>query len=172
MAVYALGEDAPRIHPDAFVHPAATVIGNVTVGAGSTVWPGAVLRGDYGRIEIGERTSIQDGTVVHATAEHPTTVGDGCVIGHLVHLEGCTISDGALVGSGSIVLHRATVGAGAVVGAAALVGNDTEVPAGMRAYGVPAKLREGPSLEDLVTESAARYVEMGLRHRAGLRRID
>ncbi|NLT06926.1 MAG: gamma carbonic anhydrase family protein [Solirubrobacterales bacterium] len=172
MAVYALGDEVPTLHPDAFVHPEATVIGRVRIGAGSTVWPSAVLRGDYGRIEIGERTSIQDGTVVHATAEHPTVVGDGCVIGHLVHLEGCAIADGALVGSGSIVLHRATVGAGAVVGAAALVGNDMEVPAGMRAYGVPAKLREGAPMTDFIAASADRYVEMGQLHAAGLRRID
>ena len=117
MPLYALGEVSPRIHPDAYVHPDAVVIGNVGIGAGSTVWPQCVLRGDYGVIEIGERTSIQDGSVIHTTAMHPTIVGDDCVIGHLVHLECCTVHDRALVGTGSIVLHRAVIESGALVGA-------------------------------------------------------
>jgi len=74
MAVYAIGDAVPEIHPEAYIHPDATVIGQVTVGAGSTVWPGAVLRGDYGTITIGDRTSIQDGTVVHATETLPTVI--------------------------------------------------------------------------------------------------
>ena len=106
MAVYALGDRVPTISPEAYVHPDATVIGDVTIGAGSTVWPGAVLRGDYGTIVVGERTSVQDGTVVHATADKATRIGDDCVIGHIAHLEGCTIEDRCLIGSGSIVLHR------------------------------------------------------------------
>ena len=88
MAVYALGDAEPEIHPTAFVHPDAVVIGMVTIGAESTIWPSAVLRGDYGRIDVGERTSIQDGTVVHATAECFTVIGSRCVVGHLAHLEG------------------------------------------------------------------------------------
>ena len=78
MPIYALGDKAPVIHPDAFVHPDAVVIGDVTIGANSSVWPGAVLRGDDGYITVGERTSIQDGTVVHTTPFTPTVVGDGC----------------------------------------------------------------------------------------------
>src|SRR3954464_113175 len=103
MAVYALGEAVPSIHPEAFVHPDATVIGDVTIGAESTVWPQAVLRGDNGTIVVGERTSIQDGSVIHTPPLVPTVIGDDCVIGHLVHMESCTIESGALVGSGSIV---------------------------------------------------------------------
>src|SRR5665811_97742 len=123
MPIYALGERTPNIHPDAFVHPDAVVIGDVTIGVGSSVWPSAVLRGDYGTIIVGERTSIQDGAVIHAVAEFPTVVGSDCVIGHLAHLEGCVIHDEALVGSGSIVLHRANVFSGATVGAGAVVRN-------------------------------------------------
>ena len=100
MAIYALGDKVPNVHADAYVHPDATVIGDVTIGAGSSVWPSAVLRGDYGSITVGESTSIQDGTIVHATFDKPTTIGSRCVVGHLAHLEGCTIEDGALVGSG------------------------------------------------------------------------
>src|SRR5919106_5263427 len=105
MAIYALGEAVPAIDPTAYVHPDAVIIGNVRIGPEASVWPGAVLRGDGAPITIGARTSVQDGSVLHVTPIHPTTVGEGCVIGHLVHMEGCTVEDGALVGSGSIVLH-------------------------------------------------------------------
>jgi carbonic anhydrase/acetyltransferase-like protein (isoleucine patch superfamily) len=172
MAIYALGEFAPTIHPDAFVHPDATVIGNVTIGADSTVWPQAVLRGDYGRIEIGARTSIQDGTVVHCTREHPTIVGDDCVVGHLAHLECCTIEDGSLVGTNSVVLHRAIVRSGALVGASALIPNDMEVPSGALALGVPAKLRLDAVAPGSIAALAEGYVTNGQRFRAELRRLD
>ncbi len=110
MPIYALGDQIPSIHPTAYVHPDAVVIGSVTIGAQSSIWACAVLRGDDGAIVIGERTSIQDGTVVHTTPMSHTTVGDDCVVGHLVHLEGCIIENGAQVSSGAIVLHRAVVG--------------------------------------------------------------
>jgi carbonic anhydrase/acetyltransferase-like protein (isoleucine patch superfamily) len=172
MAIYALGERVPDVHPDAFVHPDATVIGAVTIGAGATVWPGAVLRGDYGRIEVGEGTSVQDGTVVHATAEHATVIGARCVVGHLAHLEGCTIEDGSLVGSGSVVLHRAVVRSGALVGANAVVPNDMEVPSGAMALGIPARLREGAVAPGSFEQAAELYVANGSRYRDTLRRLD
>ncbi len=145
MAIYQLGDLVPDVHPEAYVHPDAVIIGDVTIGADSSVWPHAVLRGDYGTITIGVRSSIQDGTVVHAGPGFPTTVGNGCVIGHLAHLEGCTIQDGSLVGSGSVVLHHAVVGTGATVGANAVVPNNMDVPAGSLAIGVPATVRTGRS---------------------------
>jgi carbonic anhydrase/acetyltransferase-like protein (isoleucine patch superfamily) len=158
MPIYALGDRTPTIHADAFIHPDAVVIGDVRIGAASSVWPGAVLRGDYGTIIVGERTSIQDGAVVHAVAEYPTVIGDDCVIGHLAHLEGCVIHDHALVGSGSIVLHRANVFSGATVGAGAVVRNRMDVPPGALAIGVPAQIKEGASDEDAITTGAAIYV--------------
>ena len=112
MALYALGDIVPADRSRAFVHPDATIIGNVVIGAGSTIWPQAVLRGDQSRIVVGARTSVQDGAVLHCTRELETIVGDDCTIGHLAHLEGCTVEDGALVGTGSIVLHRAIVRTG------------------------------------------------------------
>ncbi|HEU5302551.1 MAG TPA: gamma carbonic anhydrase family protein [Acidimicrobiia bacterium] len=172
MAIFALGDAEPDIHPDAYVHPDATVIGNVTIGAQSSIWPQAVLRGDYGRIVIGARTSVQDGTVVHCTREHPTAVGDDCVVGHLAHLESCTIEDGALVGTNSVVLHRAVVRSGALVGAGALVPNDMEVPARAMALGVPAKLRLDAVADGMVAELAQGYVDNAARFRAELRRLD
>lgn len=172
MAIYALGDVAPKIHPDAYVHPDATVIGSVRVGAESTVWPHAVLRGDYGRIEVGERTSIQDGAVIHCTEAHSTFIGDDCVIGHLAHLEGCTVADGALVGTGAVVLHRAVIGAGALVGAGAVVPNDMQVPPVAMALGVPAKLRLDAVVPGMIAEMSDKYVHNAHRYRAELRRLD
>jgi carbonic anhydrase/acetyltransferase-like protein (isoleucine patch superfamily) len=172
MALYALGNLVPNIDPTAFVHPDATVIGNVTIGPESSVWPSAVLRGDYGIITVGARTSIQDGAVIHATAELATVIGDDVVVGHLAHLEGCTIHNEALVGSGSIVLHRAHVHSGATVGAGAVVTNDMVVPEDALAVGVPAKIREGASSRFMIQASAAVYVENTSRYLGDLRRID
>lgn len=174
MAVYALGDRVPQIDPTAFVHPDATVIGNVTIGPESTIWPQAVLRGDYGSITVGARTSIQDGSVIHTTERHPTVIGDDCVIGHLVHMECCTIEDRALVGSGSIVLHRVVVRSEAVVGANAVVPNDMEVPSRAMALGVPAKLRLDAVKDPdaMIGRGARNYVRNGARYRAELRRID
>lgn len=171
MPIYAIGERTPSIHDEAFVHPDAVVIGDVRIGADSSVWPGAVLRGDYGTIIVGERTSIQDGAVVHAVAEFPTVVGDDCVVGHLAHLEGCVIHDRALVGSGSIVLHQAHVHSGATVAAGAVVRNRTQVPEGSLAVGVPATIREGASDAAAITENAASYVANARWYRRELRRL-
>ena len=169
MALYALGDRVPTIHPEAFVHPDAVVIGDVHVGAQASIWPGAVLRGDYGTILVGERTSIQDGTVVHAVAEFPTVVGASCVIGHIVHLEGCVIHDGALVGSGSVVLHHAHVHTGATVAAGAVVRNRGVVPPGALAVGVPAIIKEGGSDEAAIAEAVALYVANARRYQSELR---
>ncbi len=172
MAVYALGDLVPVIDPTAFVHPEAVIIGDVAIGEGASVWPHAVLRGDYGVITIGAGTSIQDGTVIHATAADPTTVGAECVVGHLAHLEGCTIDDHCLIGSGSIVLARARVRCGAVIGAAALVPEGVEVAAGMLALGVPAKVRGPAGQEERIAAAATLYRWNGARYAEHLRRID
>src|SRR3954468_23973924 len=172
MAVYALGERAPKIDSSAFVHPDAVIIGNVTIGPESTVWPQAVLRGDYGEIIVGAQTSVQDGTVVHATEEHPTRIGDRCVIGHLVHLEGCTIEDDSLIGYNSAVPHRDALRIGALGGAGAVVPNDTEVPSGAMALGIPAKIRPDTVKPGSFDENVETYVANGKRYTAELRRLD
>jgi carbonic anhydrase/acetyltransferase-like protein (isoleucine patch superfamily) len=171
MPLYALGELVPTIDPDAFVHPEATIIGNVEVGPQATIWPQTVLRGDQSRIVIGARTSIQDGAVVHCTRQLETIIGADCVVGHLAHLEGCTVEDRALVGTGSVVLHRAIVRTGALVGAAALVPNGMEVPTGAMALGVPAKLREGAVTPEMIDGPAREYVRNWGRYREGMRRL-
>jgi carbonic anhydrase/acetyltransferase-like protein (isoleucine patch superfamily) len=148
------------------------VIGNVTIGPNASVWPGAVLRGDDGAIRVGARTSIQDGCVLHTTAEHPTVVGEDCVIGHLVHLEGCTIEDASLVGNGAIVLHRVVVHSGAIVAANSVVLDDTDVPAGALAVGSPAVIKPGRARSEMIAPGAASYVERSIRFREQLRRLD
>lgn len=172
MPIYALGDLTPDIHPDAFVHPDAVIIGRVTIGAESTVWPGAVLRGDVeAGIVIGSRTSIQDNSVLHTTPAQATVVGDDCVVGHVVHLEGCIIEDGCLIGSGSIVLHHAVVRTGALVAAAAVVPNRMVVPSGAMAMGVPARLRPDTVDPAMIAHASRVYIEYGRRYRTELRRI-
>jgi carbonic anhydrase/acetyltransferase-like protein (isoleucine patch superfamily) len=172
MPIYALGEQVPQIDSDAYIHPDAVIIGSVTIGAGSSVWPCAVVRGDDGEIRVGARTSIQDGSVLHTTPFTPTIVGDECVIGHIVHLEGCTIMNGALVGNGSIVLHNVVVHPGAIVGANSVVLNGTEVPSGALAVGAPAIIKEGRARKADIEQAVASYVDRAGRFRRDLRRID
>jgi carbonic anhydrase/acetyltransferase-like protein (isoleucine patch superfamily) len=172
MAIYALGELEPTIHREAFVHPDAVIIGSVTIGANSSVWPGAVLRGDGGEIRIGERTSVQDNAVLHTTPEWPTTVGDGCVLGHLIHLEGCTIEDDVLIGNASMVLHRSVVRTGAIVAANSVVLNDVEVPSGALAAGSPAVIKLDRVDPEFIRSSARHYVERIAQYRTSLRRLD
>lgn len=171
MPIYALGDLTPTIHPSAFVHPEAVIIGNVQVGAGSSVWPCAVLRGDYGRITIGQDTSVQDGAVLHATEQLPTVVGDQVVIGHLAHLEGCEVRDRSLIGVGCAVLHRAVVSTGATVGAGAVVTNDMVVPENALAVGVPAKIKQDRSHPEMIALSAQVYVNNTERYNRELRRL-
>ena len=172
MPVYAIGDRRPSIDPTAFVHPDAVIIGDVTIGPESSIWPTTVLRGDSGRIRIGAQTSVQDGTVVHCTSTLDTVIGNRCVIGHNAHLEGCTIHDGSLVGSGSVVLHRAQVGPVALVGAGAVVGNDKVVPPHARALGVPAVITVDVLSDGAFDEAADIYVRNSHWYRAELRRLD
>ena len=172
MTIYSLGKDTPQMHESAYAADSATIIGNVHLSKDTSVWPQAVLRGDYGVIRVGARTSVQDGAVLHTTPLTPTIVGDDVVIGHLAHLECCTVHDGALIGTGSIVLHRAVIEAGALVGAGAVVPNGMVVPSRAMALGVPAKIR--PDSVDVADtlRNAAEYVRNGERFRRDLRRID
>lgn len=172
MAVYALGDRVPVIDPTAFVHPDAVIIGDVTIGPESSVWPTAVLRGDHGAIRVGAQTSIQDGTIVHCTRSEDTVVGDRCVVGHNVHLEGCTIEDDCLIGSGSVVLHRVVVHSGALVGAQAMVTNNTVVPSGAMAIGVPAKIKPNAVQPGGFDDAVAIYVHNAHWYNRDLRRID
>jgi len=172
MPIYALGDHQPEIHPDAWVMPEAVLIGRVKVSARATIWSGAVLRADDNDIVIGEETSVQDNAVLHVTKELPTIVGSRCTIGHLAHLEGCTVEDEALVGTGSIVLHEAVIGARALVGAGAVVPGGMHVPPGSMALGTPAKLREGVDTDPLILPGVETYIDRGKTFRQQMRRID
>ncbi len=171
MPIYALGDAVPSIHPTAFVHPEAVIIGDVAIGELASIWPGAVLRGDEGYIRIGARTSIQDNSVLHTTPLWPTVVGDGCTIGHIVHLEGCTVEDGCLIGNGSMVLHRCVVQTGSIVAANSVVLNDTVVPAGSLAVGTPATIKVGRANAQLIAQAEASYTNRARTYPSLLRRI-
>jgi carbonic anhydrase/acetyltransferase-like protein (isoleucine patch superfamily) len=170
--IYAIDDLVPTIDDQAFVHPEAVIIGAVTIGAHSSVWPCAVLRGDYGRITVGEATSIQDGAVVHTAHELETVIGNWVVVGHLAHLEGCTVEDGSLIGVGSAVLHRAVIGTGATVGAGAVITNGLVVPPNALAVGVPAVIKPDRSHPEHITAGAQGYVDNAARFRKGLRRLN
>jgi carbonic anhydrase/acetyltransferase-like protein (isoleucine patch superfamily) len=172
LTVYALGSDEPRIDPAAWLHPQAVVIGNVTIGPEASIWPCAVLRGDFGVIKIGARTSIQDGTVVHTTPENPTIVGAECVVGHNAYIEGCTIETEVLVGSLAAVLPGAIVGRGAVIAAGAVVTRGFTVPARALARGVPARIEPDAVEAGRFADGVQRYVDMAARYRRELRVLD
>lgn len=132
----------PHIHESVFIAPTAVIIGNVTIGEGSNIWFGAVLRGDWGTIIIGKNTSIQENVTIHNEVGSTVEIGDNCIVGHHAMVHGpCTIGNGCLVGIGSNVLHRSKMGDGSVVGAGAvLVGK--EIPPRTLAVGVPAKIKK------------------------------
>lgn len=130
----------PIIHPDAYIAPNATVVGNVRIGAGSSVFFGSVLRGDREPITIGDDTNIQDNCVLHEEFGHPVSVGSRVTVGHGAILHSCTIGDETLIGMGAIILNGAVIGSHCVVGAGALVTQNTVIPDGSLVYGSPAKI--------------------------------
>lgn len=161
----------PQIAPGVYVAPTAVLIGDVVIEEESSVWFGAVLRGDYGRISIGRGTSVQDNTVIHAGPDLPTEVGGNVTIGHMALLEGCVIEDGVLVGMGSIVLNRARVGVGAMLAAGTVVTQGQEIPPRVLAAGVPADVKKSLSgnSEQWVETAAAEYQSLRLRYLSGTR---
>ena len=174
MPVYSFDGVRPEVSASAYVHPDAVLIGHVVLGPESSVWPGAVLRADHGRIEIGARTSVQDGTVVHTTEEWPTLVGDECVVGHNAHLEGCTVENRCLVGSMSVVLNRVHVGANSVVGAGTVVPEGLEVPERSMVLGVPGRVRPLPdqSQNDWIDYGVGVYLDFARRYPEAMSRVD
>lgn len=172
MPIYALGELAPQIDSTAFIHPDCVIIGDVRIGAMSSVWPGAVLRGDGGHIVIGAGTSVQDNAVLHTTPEWPTVVGRDCVLGHAIHLEGCTLEDEVLIGNHAQVLHRAVIHTGAAVAANSVVLPDVDVPSGALAAGSPAQIKPGRARIDDIRAGAAAYRMRVETYATELRRLD
>jgi carbonic anhydrase/acetyltransferase-like protein (isoleucine patch superfamily) len=144
-----------------YIHPSAIVIGNVTLGRDSSVWPTAVLRGDIASIVIGDETNVQDGVIVHVDYGVPVQVGHRVTIGHRAVIHGCTIEDDCLIGIGAIILNRAVIGTGSVIGAGAVVREDMQVPPGSLVLGVPAKVVRpvDDELRARIAHGARSYVE-------------
>lgn len=165
------GDASPSVAPSAWVAPGAFVVGDVRLGEGSSVWYGAVLRGDAEPIRIGARTNVQDGCVVHADPGFPAVVGEGCVIGHNAVVHGCEVGDGCLVGMGATILNGAKIGAGSIIAAGAVVPENREFPPRSLIVGVPAKRIGGVTDEQArdVERGARQYVERAATHRESLR---
>lgn len=175
------GGSTPRIHQEAFIAETAAVIGDVEIGAGSSIWYGCVLRGDINKIRIGRNTNIQDGTVVHVNHDRdgdggmPTLIGDNVVIGHMALIHACTLEDGAFVGMGAIVMDQAVVEAGAMVAAGALVTPRKVVKAGQLWAGKPARFlrdlkeaeqAEGPYIASHYAKLAKAYLDQSEKEAA------
>jgi carbonic anhydrase/acetyltransferase-like protein (isoleucine patch superfamily) len=159
----------PQIPASAYIDPDAVIIGDVTIGELSSVWPGVVIRGDVNWIRIGARTNIQDGSVLHVMKDtHPLVLGDAVTIGHGVILHGCTIESNVLIGMGSILLNGAKIGMGSIVAAGTLVPEGTIVPPGSLFMGHPGKLRRALTPEDQasIEAYAARYIEYSETYKA------
>jgi carbonic anhydrase/acetyltransferase-like protein (isoleucine patch superfamily) len=159
----------PQIPASAYIDPDAVIIGDVTIGEHSSVWPGVVIRGDVNWIRIGARTNIQDGSVLHVMMDtHPLLLGDAVTIGHGVILHGCTIESRVLIGMGSVLLNGAKIGTGSIVAAGTLVPENTVVPPGSLFMGHPGKFRRALTPEDQagIEAYAARYIQYSETYKA------
>ena len=174
MALYRIGDDAPRVGDGAWVAESATVVGRVALGADANVWYGAVLRGDNEWITIGARTNIQDGSVLHTDIGAPLTLGEDVTVGHQAMLHGCTVGDNSLVGIQAVVMNGARIGRNCIVGAGALVTEGKDFPDNSLIVGSPAKAIRTLTDEHAaqLKKSAAHYVHNAARHRDSVVRID
>lgn len=160
--VLPLGDRVPQVHPDAWLAPLSVVSGSVTIGAGTSIWYGASVRGDAEQIRLGERSNLQDNAVIHADPDFPAVIGDDVSVGHAAVLHGCTVGDGSIIGMGSVVLNGAVIGAGSMVAAGAVVLEGTQVPPGSLVAGVPGKVRRE------LTEAERAGMREGIGHYPGL----
>ena len=152
----------PAIHPTAFIAPNATLLGDVTIGENASVWYNSVLRGDINRITVGKGSNIQDGSVLHLSAEHGCIIGDYVTVGHMAMLHACTIGDECLIGMGTIILDGVEIGERSIVGAGALVTQGKKIPPGSMVLGSPAKVVRTLSTEEQsgLREWAERYARL------------
>ncbi len=173
MPVFQLDQIVPQTAESAWVAHNATVIGDVHLAEDSSVWFGAVLRGDVEKLTIGKGSNVQDGSVLHADAGFPLTLGENVTVGHLVMLHGCTVGDGSLIGIKAVVLNGARIGRNCLVGAGALVTEGKEFPDGSLIVGSPAKVVRQLTAEQIANmhRGAAHYVENARRYRTGLTKV-
>lgn len=174
MAVFALDEHSPDLHDSVWVAETASVIGNIIMAEESSVWFGAVMRGDNEPITIGARSNVQDNAVLHSDPGQPLTIGEDVIIGHQVMLHGCTIGDGCLIGIGATVLNGAQIGPGSIVGAHALVTENKVIPPNSLVVGAPGRVIKtlGEAEGQMLKLNAQVYVSNAKRFKDGLRRID
>ncbi|WP_416965864.1 gamma carbonic anhydrase family protein [Streptomyces sp. Agncl-13] len=165
--IMGIGGREPKVDESAFVAPTASVIGDVTLSAGASVWYGAVVRGDVERISVGAHSNIQDNCTLHADPGFPVSVGERVSVGHNAVVHGATVEDDCLIGMGATVLNGAVIGAGSLVAAQALVPQGMVVPPGSLVAGVPAKVRRGLSGEERegLTLNGTMYAELAKAHR-------
>lgn len=156
----------PNIHESAFVAENAAVIGDVDIGEGSSIWYGAVIRGDIENIHIGKYTNIQDNCTVHTETDIPTKLGDYTVVGHNAVVHGCTVGDNCLIGMGAIVLNRAVIGDNCIIGAGSVVTEGKEIPANSLVMGIPGKVIRQVTEEEIaaIKKNAIRYNELYKKH--------
>ena len=173
MAIYELDGKAPEVADSAWVADSAQVMGHVTLAEDSSVWFGAVLRGDTETITVGKGSNIQDGSVLHADYGYPLSLGERVTVGHQVMLHGCTIGDETLIGIGATVLNGAKIGRNCLVGARALITEGKEFPDGSMIFGSPAKVVRTLTPEQVegLRRSAEHYMENAQRYRRGLKKI-
>jgi len=165
----------PQVHPEAFIAPTATLVGDVTVEAGASVWYGAVLRGDYAPVIVRAGANVQDGSVLHAPPNQPCEIGPGATVAHLCVVHGATVGEGALIANGSTILDGAKIGPRTMVAAHSLVTAGTEFPGEMLVLGSPATVKgpiAGTGAEYWVQVNGQAYQELAQRHRSGVRPVD
>ncbi len=173
MTCYKLGDLAPRIDDSAFIAAEATVIGQATLSANTSIWPGAVIRADNEPIVIGQGSNIQEGAVLHVDPGCPLTIGQGVTVGHQAMLHGCTVHDGALVGIQAVVLNKAVIGKNCLVGAGAVVTEGKSFPERSLILGAPAKVVRTLSDEEVANlqKSARDYAERASHYKTGLQAL-
>ena len=174
MSSYRLGDRTPKIAASAYVAPTAVVIGTVELAEHSSVWFGAVLRGDNDPIRIGRNSNVQDGSILHTDVGQPLTVGENVTIGHQVMLHGCTVGDGSLIGIQAVVLNGAVIGRNCIVGAGAIVTERKEFPDGSMILGAPARLVRPLRPDEIarLRDNAEVYVRRAAQFKAQLTAID
>lgn len=168
--LYELDGVTPQLDENAWAAPDAAVIGDVHMMTESSVWFGAVIRGDMEQLVIGARSNIQDGSVLHTDEGVAMIVGSGVTVGHKVILHGCRIADNVLVGMGSVIMNGASIGAHTIIGAGSLIPEGKEIPGGVLAFGAPAQVKRPLSDEEkaLIRWSADHYVKNAAKYHAGL----
>ena len=175
MPLFSFEGRVPDVHPEAWVAPTATLVGDVVVEAGASIWYGVVLRADFGRIVVRAGANVQDNSVLHGGDDPETEIGPGATVAHLCVVHGATIGEEALIANGATVLDGATVGARSLVAAHSLVTGGTAIPEGVLALGSPAKVKgplAGTGAELWVQMNPGAYADLARRHKAGVQPVE